>query len=83
MRMIGGKGKGRGGSIVSLLVAHVREKRVQAEADAAVERWLVGRASESDRKLVVDALVACEARVRAGEVLLQRETDSPMGGAES
>jgi len=83
LRMIGGKGKKKDGSIVSLLVHETRLRMYSdAEADAAVERWMRGTADENDRRIVVDALIAAEAKVRAGAVVLERDSDGPQEGAE-
>jgi hypothetical protein len=83
IRMVGGKGKGKR-NVVSLVVDAMRARCAKAEeADAVIEAFLRGDPmSEADRRLVVDALVACEARVRSGEVLLQRESDSSGNGME-
>jgi hypothetical protein len=66
VRMVGGKGKGRGRQIVSLLIEEARARAVDKAADEAVERWLRGECSDSDRLLVANSLVAAEAKIRDG-----------------
>jgi hypothetical protein len=79
--MIGGKGKGRGGAIVSLVVEEMRSRCSAAEADAAIEAFLRGDPmSESDRTRVVEVLVEVEARARVGRLPLQ-ECESGEGAS--
>jgi hypothetical protein len=81
--MIGGKGKGRCRA-VSLLVEELRRaRRVEADADAAIERWMMrGESTDSDRQTLVAALVAAEAKVRSGVVVLARDSDGHQEGAD-
>jgi hypothetical protein len=64
--MVGGKGKGRRGSIVSVLVREVTEELDAERADAAIRGWLRGEMSDADIAKVEATLKTAEARARAG-----------------
>jgi hypothetical protein len=68
VRMVGGKTKGRRGSIVSVLVQEVTAELAEEDrVDAAINAWMRGQMTDADVATVEAALAIAERRVRAGE----------------